>query len=171
LVFTLFHGQNRITSVPNHWIPFTEYQVAARDNFDSHFMTDFIAGKAQSNIVSEPLLFYDNDSGGGSGSQCYTNQPRQFAPEAQAVFDAGRALWRYYHTSPSTSFHKEGEKEVNASLYEIREYFQGRDEKGKMNNKSDDTRYTELIADLRDKIKTLAKKIEPKVYEYGFLKA
>jgi len=39
-----------------------------------------------------------------------------------------------------------------------------------MNNKSDDATYTELIADLRSALKTLVAKIEPKVYEYGFLK-
>jgi hypothetical protein len=59
---------------------------------------------------------------------------------------------------------------VNASLYDIREFFQGRDDKGKMKNKSDDAAYMKLIGDLRDKLKILAKKIEPKVYEYGFLR-
>ena len=39
-----------------------------------------------------------------------------------------------------------------------------------MNNSSDDEIYTELISDLRYDLKSLAKKIEPKVYEYGFLK-
>jgi hypothetical protein len=59
---------------------------------------------------------------------------------------------------------------VNASLYDIREHFQGRNASGKMNNKSEDAHYMQLIGDLRDKLKLLAKKIEPKVYEYGFLK-
>jgi hypothetical protein len=39
-----------------------------------------------------------------------------------------------------------------------------------MNTESDDLTYTTLIADLRQKQKELAKQIEPKVYEYGFLK-
>ena len=39
-----------------------------------------------------------------------------------------------------------------------------------MNHKSADETYTELITDVRDKLRTLAAKIEPKVYEYGFLK-
>jgi hypothetical protein len=39
-----------------------------------------------------------------------------------------------------------------------------------MNTESDDATYTALIADLRQKQKELAKQIEPKVYEYGFLK-
>jgi hypothetical protein len=59
---------------------------------------------------------------------------------------------------------------VNASLYDIRAYFQGRNDKGKMNNKSMDAKYMELITNLRDALKALAQQIEPKVYEYGFLK-
>ena len=47
LTFTLFHGQNRISSKDgiNHWIPFTEQEVNAPTLFSSHFMTDFIKGK------------------------------------------------------------------------------------------------------------------------------
>ena len=40
-----------------------------------------------------------------------------------------------------------------------------------MNKTSNDEKYTELISDLRNKMKLLAKEIEPKVYEYGFLKS
>jgi hypothetical protein len=39
-----------------------------------------------------------------------------------------------------------------------------------MNNKSDYEEYNELIGNLRENLKVLAKKIEPKIYEYGFLK-
>jgi hypothetical protein len=39
-----------------------------------------------------------------------------------------------------------------------------------MNNKSKDETYMKMITYLRDKLKLLAQKIEPKVYEYGFLK-
>jgi hypothetical protein len=60
---------------------------------------------------------------------------------------------------------------VNASLNDIREHFQGRNLTGKMNNKSIDETYTLLIANLREKLKQLAGKIEPKVYVYGFFKA
>ncbi|MDR0547760.1 MAG: hypothetical protein LBG77_09335, partial [Dysgonamonadaceae bacterium] len=86
---------------------------------------------------------------------------REFSIEAQAVFDAGRELWKYYHTQKNVN--------VNASLYDIKEYFQGRNDKGKMNNKSTDEKYNELIGSLRGELKILAKKIEPKVYEYEFL--
>ena len=39
-----------------------------------------------------------------------------------------------------------------------------------MNNKSDDKTYTLLMINLKDKLRELAKKIEPKVYEHGFLR-
>jgi len=56
-------------------------------------------------------------------------------------------------------------------LYDIRAFFQGRNNKGRMNAKSTDAKYTALIADLRQKLTILADKIAPKVYDYGFLKA
>lgn len=55
-------------------------------------------------------------------------------------------------------------------MYDIREYFQGRNDKGRMNSRSDNETYTKLIADLRDKLDLLADKIIPKIYEYEFLK-
>jgi len=152
LAFTLFHTQNKITSKEgiNHWIPFTEDEVNARDKFDSHFMTDFIQGKIKTN--DENTIFANSEK---------QNTPLIFSNEAKAVFDAGRELWRYYHSQPNSN--------PNASYYDIREYFQGRDEKGKMKNKSDDKKYMELLSNLKDAIAVLAKKIEQKVYEYGFL--
>lgn len=132
LIYTLFHGQNRISSQQgvNHWIPFTREQVGCKKTFKSNFMNEFLKGK-------------------------------KLSPEAQAVYDAGLALWRYYHGQPNAN--------ANASFYDIRRHFQG-ETNGRMNNDSDDENYTALIADLRDKMKLLARHIEPKVYDYGFLK-
>ena len=42
--------------------------------------------------------------------------------------------------------------------------------KVKMHSESPDATYTALLANLRAAMKNLAKRIEPKVYEYGFLK-
>ena len=58
---------------------------------------------------------------------------------------------------------------ADAGLYDIRLYFQKLNEKGKMNANSSDVKYMELISALRNNLKLLAQKIEPKVYEYGFL--
>lgn len=57
-----------------------------------------------------------------------------------------------------------------AALYDIRLHFQGVNEKGKMNTGSQDEHYNLLMGELRQSLKVLAQKIEPKVYEYGFLK-
>jgi hypothetical protein len=159
LAFTLFHGQNRITNSEgiNHWIPFTEYEVNAQEKFKSNFMTNFIKGKLKVEQPTNELLL--NPSG---SPLLYDNKPLLFSAEAKAVFDAGRELWKYYHA-------KEDANE-NASLYDIRAYFQERNDKGRMNSKSKDEKYTALIAELRNKLNVLAEKIAPKVYEYGFLK-
>lgn len=155
LAFMLFDQSNVIKSNEgtNHWIPFTEKEVNAREKFESNFMTDFIHGKLRAGTHGDLL----------STKKAQRTTALVFSPQATAVFDAGRALWRYYHRQPNCN--------VNASLYDIREHFQGRNDKGKMNNKSTDETYMKLIGDLREKLKLLAQKIEPKVYEYGFLKA
>jgi len=90
----------------------------------------------------------------------------KFSREAKAVLKVGLELWKYYHKKTKTN----RKAIVNASFYDIREFFQGRNEKGTMKIKSEDETYNTLIADLRLRMKTLAQKIEPKIYEYGFLK-
>ena len=153
LAYTLFHGQNRITSTEgtNHWIPFKEKEVKAPMLFESHFMSDFIAGKIKPD--AQDTLFGAEDS-------LIPTEPIQFSPEAQAVMDAGRELWKYY------MWHRD--INVNASYYDIRRYFQG-ETNGKMNPESKDETYMRLWGNIKDALKVLAKKIEPKVYLYGFL--
>lgn len=137
LIFTLFHGQNRISCADgvNHWIPFTEQEVDANEKFESNFMSKYIKGKT-------------------------------FSTEANSVLKSGLELWKYYHTKTKGN----NTISVNASFYDIREYFQGRSANGKMNNKSIDETYNKIIKTLRNNVKLLAQKIEPKIYEYGFLK-
>jgi len=156
LTYTLFHGQNRIISEDgtNHWILFTEQEVDSREKFESNFMTDFIKGKISSRGGEQKGLF--------GNSKSVKPEPLVFSEIAQAVFEAGKSLWQYYHQQPKCN--------VNASLYDIRAYFQGRNDKGRMNNRSEDETYTVLIDNLREELKTLAEKIAIKVYEYGFLK-
>ncbi len=156
LAFTMFKNNIQSKFGINHWIPFTEQEVNAREKFESNFMSKFIKGKVDPgkepvNIYS--ILFEPNP---------HYQTPLIFSTEAQEVFNAGRELWKYYHKQPSCN--------VNASLYDIREYFQGRNEAGKMNNKSVDETYMKMIDELREKLRQIEKKIEPKIYEYGFLK-
>ena len=168
LAFTIFNSQNKITSSEgtNHWIPFTEQEVNAKEKFASSFMTDFINGKIKIEVQNEDLFSATCQPELVSGSPEIPKQVRNdkalvFSPEATAVFDAGRALWSYYHSQKEVN--------VNASLYDIREYFQGRNMSGKMNTKSDDMLYMSLIVNLRTKLKELGNEILPKVYIYGFL--
>ena len=153
LAFTLFHGQNRISAEEgiNHWIPFSEAEVGAKDSFESHFMKDFIDGKIKPKETKELL------------TERRSLKPIKFSKEAKDIFEAGRELWKYYHKHDLIN--------INASYYDIRKFFQGVDSKsGRMNNKSIDETYNKLIGNLRERMKILAKKIEPKIYEFGFLK-
>jgi len=170
LAFTLFNTNILNSEGINHWIPFTEQEVNAKEKFASNFMSNFINGKTSPNpskggeqqhelfAVSAPLSF-----GEGLGV-------RIFSQEATVVFDAGRELWKYYHNTIPQQAPPSGVGGINASLYDIREYFQGRNDKGRMNARSNDEKYSELISELRNKLNLLADKIKPKIYEYEFLK-
>ena len=161
LTFILFHVKNFITynETTNHWIPFTEGEVNVQARYKSHFMTDFIAGK----IVERKNPDQNKTSLRelNATDSIVPTEPLVFSPEAIAVFDAGRELWRYYHAQPNAN--------PNASYYDIREYFQGRNENGKMNPKSEDAEYMRLLGKLKDAMEVLRQQIVPKVYEYGFL--
>jgi hypothetical protein len=161
LIYTLFTNNIQSKYGTNHWIPFTEQEVDARTKFESDFMAKYIQGKIDTSTTSD--LF--------SKAAKQKEKPLVFSPESQAVFEAGLALWKYYHQAIKNIPAWTGlTANVDASLYDIREYFQGRNATGKMNNKSEDETYTKLIADLRESLKVLSQKIELKVYEYGFLK-
>ncbi|HIV48531.1 MAG TPA: hypothetical protein IAA33_01665, partial [Candidatus Helicobacter avicola] len=186
LVFALFHGQNRISAKEgvNHFIPFSESEVEVKEAFESHFMYKFIKGKIKidSTTTSKAKQSKFSDADLELESKSFIpNKPLEFSKEAKEVFEAGRKIWTYYHQnfgkiSEIHAQHKEDfykNYNVNASLYDIKGYFRGfkQSEKGngKMNSKSLDSAYNDLIADLRYALDKLAKKIEPKIYEYGFL--
>lgn len=157
LTYTLFNNNIQSKFGTNHWIPFTEQEVNANERFESSFMTDFIKGKLKVEEKTDGLLFKNEIN-----NIVYDNQARKFSQEATAVFKAGLTLWQYYHAQNGVN--------VNASLYDIREHFQGRNEKGRMNSRSTDNRYTTLIGELRNGLHLLAIKITPKIYTHGFLK-
>lgn len=155
LAYALFTNKIQSTKGMNYWIPFTEGEVEAKECFESHFMTDYISGRKRPK--QDATLFR---------GVIQDNEPLQFSPEATAVMDAGRELWKYYHAQEDSN--------PNASLYDIKMYFQGtkvmKNGKVQMKSDSNDERYTELIKVLRNKLKALANRIEPKIYKYGFLK-
>ncbi|WP_257928721.1 hypothetical protein UPTC5044_0813 [Campylobacter lari] len=154
LAFMLFHGQNKISTKEgvNHFIPFSEKELGiTQEAFKSDFMYKFINGK----IKNEDVLFDDE------------LDKVEFSNEAKELLKTGKELFKYYHTHKEKAGYL-----VNASLYDIKDFFQGRDEKGKMNipSKAKDEHYKILLSDLNLALDVLAKKIEPKIYEYGFLR-
>ena len=153
LVFTLFHNGNNIKSTNgvNHWIPFYENEVGAKDAFDSHFMADVLSEKTKTidigSLTYDETFIFDGEL--------------LFSDLARKVLESGKALWQYYH--------KQSKAQPNASFYDIKEYFQGRDASGVMNKTSADQIYNDLLRDLSQNLKLLSEQIAEKVYDYGFL--
>ncbi|WP_100949062.1 hypothetical protein [Helicobacter pylori] len=166
LVFMLFHTQNRITTTQgtNHFIPFSEDEVESKERYTSYTLLDFLKGGIKEK--SDDLFLNDKKE----------NKPLEFSQSALKVFDAGREIYRYYHTQDFTNRPYNANASLpynaNASLYDIKEFFQGRNMQGKLNSpaKAKDEYYKQLYANLQDALKDLAKEIQPKVYEYGFLR-
>ncbi|MEB2822344.1 hypothetical protein Q9Q49_00210 [Campylobacter upsaliensis] len=164
LIFMLFHGQNKITSKEgiNHFIPFSEKELDAAEAFESHFMLEFIQGKIKqdSKNINSKSLFNDEQD-------FIPTKPLIFSDEAKEVLQAGKELFKHYHTQAKDS----KDYNANTALYDIKAHFQGFNDKGKMNppQKAQDEAYKEKLGELNYTLKNLAKKIEVKVYEYEFL--
>lgn len=162
LVWSIFNNAVREENGVCHWIPFYEDEVNAPASFNSRFMADFLHGK---------IARKKQEGLGDLFAQMEAEQAASITPlealseEAKTVLAAGREVWRYYMSKPGIS--------VNASFLDIRAYFQGYKvtEKGKrvMNSSSTDQEYMRLWGLLKDAIKSLEARIEPKVYEHGFL--
>ncbi len=160
LIFMLFHSKNRITTTQgtNHFIPFSETEVNAKERYFSHALLEFLKGEIKEPKKSDSLFL----------STKKENKPLKFSPSASKVFDADKEIYRYYHAQDFTHT----PYNANASLYDIKEFFQGRNVQGRLNSptKAKDKYYKQLYANLQDALKDLAKEIQPKVYEYGFLR-
>ena len=162
LVWSIFNNAVREENGVCHWIPFYEDEVNAPASFNSRFMADFLHGK---------IARKKQEGLGDLFAQMEAEQAASITPlealseEAKTVLAAGREVWRYYMSKLGIS--------VNASFLDIRAYFQGYKvtEKGKrvMNSSSTDQEYMRLWVLLKDAVKSLEARIEPKVYEHGFL--
>lgn len=166
LIYALFCNQNHITNkgYKNHWLPFYEHEIGITECFDSHFMQDFIQdflkGKARP-IAREDDLFASAIQNAPNG-MC----PLQMTAQAQAVLNAGKEVYKYYYAVRKQN----GGGTLNAALYDIKEYFKGRNEKGNIKATSDDAQFNRLMETLRTTMQALAQNITPKIYQYGFLK-
>ncbi|MGT0103104.1 hypothetical protein [Helicobacter pylori] len=160
LTFMLFHTQNRITTTQgtNHFIPFDEEEVGAKERYASHVLLDFLKVKLKEQTQNNNLF----------NSSKKERKPLEFSETALSVLNAGREIYRYYHAQDFINH----DYNANVSLYDIKEFFQGRNAQGKLNlpAKAKDKHYRQLYSNLQDALKYLAKEIQPKVYEYGFLR-
>lgn len=133
----------------NNFNPFSEKELGITQGaFKSDFMQRFLKGKIDNGLFEE------------------MSERIVFSKEAEELLQKAKTLFRYYHT------HSEKQGYIlDASLYDVKEFFQGRDEKGKMKraNEAKDGDYKSLLSDLNEALRILAKKIEPKIYEYEFL--
>ena len=158
LVWALFDNTVKSADGDNHWIPFAEDEVGAKDCFSSHFMSDFLSRKNKICVCKPSLLDAERKDVEFVPLKCLSS-------EAKSVMDAGRELWRYYHSKTGVN--------VNASYYDIQRYFQGTKitDKGKVVMKSDclDSTYTKHMDNIQAAMKALGKHIKPKLYEHVFL--
>ena len=163
LVWSIFNNAVRSSDGVCHWIPYYEDEVDAVGPFNSRFMADFLHGKVARKTPEASFgdLFDDVEA-----QEATVKAPLEAAsPEALAVLDKGREIWRYYMRQPGA--------EANASYLDIRAFFQGyrTTSRGKriMNSSSEDATYQRLLTEMRALIKALEAVIEPKIYEHGFL--
>ena len=153
LVWMLFNGKNltagadnlvwdnREWSITNHFIPYTEDEVNAPDRFESDFMVRY--------IEKQPHL---------SG----TDSP--FSPEARAVLEEGKKLWRAYFSATDERAVRDKYKlnRSDAGWYQIRGALKSRSESGDFPPVS----FTAFETAYR----TLTEKLRPLVFKYGFLR-
>jgi hypothetical protein len=89
---------------------------------------------------------------------------KKLSPEAQAVLDAGRGLWRAYFTQTDTYDIREQFKlnRPDVGWYQIRNALKARNTAG-YGTETDFTPFEDAYSTLTDKLR-------PLVYEYGFLR-
>ncbi len=116
LVFTLFHGQNRIScgdfsaaknaenaknlcaplrslrqENANHWIPFTEEEVGARDCMKSHFMADFLSGRGRP--ARDGIILSAGEPPAPRQGLLFTDEEPELFAASPSCTDAGGPAW------------------------------------------------------------------------------
>jgi len=139
LVFALFHTQNHIDSHKG-----ANHWIPFDEtqlNSRRAFASDFMARFLQTRARARPL-----------------------SPEAAEVLAAGLAIWKHYFAQQSRS-----DFNHNAGFYEIKEFFRGRNDKGRLKSTGNDATFETLMEKLAAAYKPLAAKLATKCYEHGFL--
>jgi hypothetical protein len=177
LIWMLFNGSNLTASaddlawngkkwsIVNHFIPYTEAEVNAPDRFESDFMVQYLAALQAKQSVG----WADDRKPNVGDSVCVglrtSAQPTAISPEAQAVLDAGRILWQAYFAETDVRSVRDELKLNRADVgwYQIRNALKARNASG--DNVAIDFKPFEAA------YKTLSEKLQPQVFELGFLRA
>ena len=130
-------------SIVNHFIPFTEEEVGANNRFESDFMVQYLAN----------LTGLKNLSGVAA-----------LSAEAQSVLQEGKKLWQAYFAHTDVRAVREELKLNRADVgwYQIRNALKKRNESGDFAPVS--------FKPFEESYKALTEKLQPMVYELGFLK-
>ncbi len=176
LIWMLFNGSNLTASandlewngkkwsIVNHFIPFTEEEVGAPDRFESDFMVRYLARHCEEERRSNPP--YERKQHDKIGADCFVprNDGSGLSIEAQAVMQQGKKLWQAYfaHTDVRSVRDELKLNRPDVGWYQIRKALQARNASGDfapVNFKPFEEAY-----------KALTEKLQPMVYELGFLK-
>jgi hypothetical protein len=171
LIWMLFNGSNLTASandlewngkkwsIVNHFIPFTEAEVNAPDRFESDFMVRYLSSAGGGGSTA------GGDGGGktthGGGK---TTDTTGISKEANAVLAEGKKLWQAYfaHTDVRSVRDELKLNRPDVGWYQVRKALQARNASGDyppVNFKPFEEAY-----------RALTEKLQPMVYELGFLK-
>lgn len=131
---------NKKWSIVNHFIPFTETEVGATDRFESDFMVQY--------LHNLPVIAKNE----------------KLSTEAKQVMQEGKKLWQAYfaHTDVHTVRDELKLNRPDVGWYQVRKALQAR-------NASGDFPPVSFKA-FEEAYKALTEKLQPMVYELGFLK-
>ena len=163
LIWMLFNGSNLTASandlewngknwsIVNHFIPYTEAEVGAPDRFESDFMVEYLA-----NLPTNPYR--------APSPIRVNNSNPNLSDEANKVLEAGKKLWQahFAHTDVRTVRDELKLNRADVGWYQVRKALQARNTSGDFIPIS--------FRPFEEAYKALTEKLQPMVYELGFLK-
>lgn len=170
LIWMLFNGSNLTASandlewngkkwsIVNHFIPFTEEEVGSPDRFESDFLVRYLQNLPP---LAPPQEGNNNSS---KNSPSLKGLGVVLSPEAQQVMLEGKKLWQQYFTTIDVAGVREELKlnRPDVGWYQIRKALQARNASGD---------YAPInFKPFEEAYKTLTEKLQPMVYELGFLR-
>ncbi len=173
LIWMLFNGSNLTASaddlewngkkwsIVNHFIPYTEVEVNAPDRFESDFMVQYLAALQ---AKQEECVDTSTQAAATHAARGDLSPHSSISLEAQAVLDAGRVLWQAYFAETDVRSVRDELKlnRPDVGWYQIRNALKARNASG--DNVAIDFKPFETA------YKILGDKLQPQVFELGFLR-